>query len=746
MSNISIFKNCAVVSGPEDMDLILYLEKTRDGEWEDIVTECRLIKDEKERKIFKSTRMPTATLSGLFNERKDSGLYKHSGYISMDLDDVENVNSVKRVLENDRYVVSVFISTSGNGLRVLFKIDGKKHRESFNGICSYLFERYGITCDTNGINVSKPYLVSYDPYLYINPDLDNVPVFKAYVKETVIKPIENFVYTKGDFESILKQIVGKGISICEDYHDWIKVGFAISEHFGENGRFYFHEVSRMSRKYDSKICDKQYTACIKARGTTKANISTFYYLAKLNNISIYTEQTKTIQRATRNGKKVGLNKTQIIENLLKFNNISNADSVVNDIFDTEESKEEEEESLLFQLEMYISNNFNLRMNEITGYLENNEVPLSSNDINTIFISSKKLFPKLDFQLMMRLLKSDFIPNYNPFFKFFGSDGIPVILPAIPVENGNRFKSPLIDLLASTIENDNPAFTLFFLRKWIVSIVSAAHKVHSPLLLCLLGVQNSGKTEFFRRLLPPELQPYYAESKLDKEKDDELLMTENLVIMDDELGGKSKKDALKINHITSKQYFSLRRPYGEHNEKILRLAVLCGTSNYKAILNDPTGNRRIIPVEVNNINKVLYNSINKSDLFKEAFALYKEGFDWRVTINDIEFLNKDKATYEVVSKEKELIRKYFIPGETERVSSTDILVEIEILTRQKLNLNSIGREMENLGFIRKSTREKDGGTPKKWCVDRINRSNSSTFTDSIVDMSGFKKQDDSIEPF
>ncbi len=235
--------------------------------------------------------------------------------------------------------------------------------------------------------------------------------------------------------------------------------------------------------------------------------------------------------------------------------------------------------------------------------------------------------------MIRLLKSDFIEIYNPFYEFFGSDGVAVELPAIPIDNGNRFQSPLIDKLAETIENNNPSFTGFFLRKWMVGAISAVHKDHSPLLLCLLGAQNTGKTEFFRRMLPKTLQQYYAESKLDKEKDDELLMTENWIIMDDELGGKSKQDSQKLKNITSKQWFSLRRPYGDHNEKILRLAVLCGTSNYNEILSDETGNRRIIPIEVSNINKELYNSIDKKELWMEAFRLYKEGFDWRITSND-----------------------------------------------------------------------------------------------------------------
>ena len=726
MPEVSIFQNVEEVNNPVNIELIEYLEKTRDGEWEDVVTKCRLLKGD-EQKAFKKTKMPTVTLSGTFSYRSDNFLTKHSGFIAMDLDDVENIQHVKRVLEKDKYVVSVFVSTGGYGLRVIFAIVPGKHRQSFIGISDYLFENYSITCvDQNGINVSKPYIVSYDPYTYINPLFDDVQVFKKYSKEVVVKNIPDFVHTSGDFDSIIKQITGRGINICEDYQSWLKVGFAIAEQFGEDGRFYFHEVSRMSLKYNQKSCDKQYTYCLRSRGTTKANISTFYYLAKTNGINIISEQTKIIVRTTKNGKRAGLNKEQIIENLKKFSQIEGANSVVDKVFDSKDSEDYgEDESVVHQLEMFISNNYALKMNEVTGYIEHHGLALSPSQLNTVFIAAKKLIPRLDYLLMMRLLKSDFVESYNPFFKFFGSDGIPIELPATPPEEERVYESPLIDLLASTIKNNNPAFTLFFLRKWIISTISSAHKVHSPLLLALTGKQNTGKTEFFRRLLPKELVAYYAESKLDKEKDDELLMTENLIIMDDELAGKSKQESKKLNGITSKQHYYIRRPYGDHNEKILRLAVLCGTSNYRGLLTDPTGNRRIIPIEVIDINKGLYNSISKKDLFLEAFRLYKEGFDWRITGKDIPYLNQNSENYELVIKERELLLKYFRPPlEDEkdiRLSTTEILVEIENLTNQRISLYILGNELERFGFIRKTTRINLDLTPKLWCLFRVGRS-------------------------
>lgn len=720
MPKVSLFPNVGTVTSPTHYELEEYLEMTRECYWWDIVKAIRECTNEDEKKKLKQAA-PTCTLSGHFDYRSDSNIIKHSTILAMDLDDVEDIPNVRKKLEKDTYVYSCFLSTSGTGLRVLFFVEPKKHKQAFIGIVQYLFDKYGITsCDLNGKNVSKPYIVSADAKLYLN--LDETPVFKKYITETVIKNTEQIVHTSADFDSIVNQISKKHIQICDDYLDWMRCGMAIASQFGEDGRSAFHKISEVVYNYDFKTTEDQYKHCLRAHGAERANIATFYFLAKSHGINITSEQTRKITRTTRNGKKAGLKPQQIIDNLKKFDGIEGADDVVNKIFESNE-EESEEESILFQLEMYISNNFNLRMNEVTGYAENNSQPLTPSDMNSIFISAKKVCPRLDYQLLVRLIKSDFIESYNPFYEFLGSDGLPTPLPAMPKPN-ESFASPLIDKLAETIKNDNPGYTLFFLRKWIVSIISSMHKVHSPLLLCLLGAQNSGKTEFFRRLLPKEFQVYYAESKLDKGKDDELLMTENIIIMDDELGGKSKQDADKLKNITSQQWFSIRRPYGDHNEKILRLAVLCGTSNYKNVLNDPTGNRRIIPIDVTDIDKELYNGISKQELFKEAYSLYRQGFDWRITAIDIPFLNQNQIEYEKVIKERELISKYFeVPKEGEEsimLMSTEVLVEINKLTNEKLNINVIGREMEYLGFKRKAIREGDK-IPKKWNVRRTGRS-------------------------
>jgi len=725
MPKVSLFSDVSHPENPELIDLIQYLEDTRDGKWKDLVEKCRAIKDQKERDIFKQ-KMPTCCLSGKFSYRSNDKLDEHSEIINIDLDHVEGLVAIKKRLENDKYVFSVFQSTSGYGLRVLFKIVPAKHEESYRGISEYILNEYGLPVDPNGVSVSKPYVVSYDPYLWINPD--PTVVWTKYPKERVYKQVTDYVHTAGDFEYVMSQIVGKQVSICESYQDYLKIGMALSTQFGEQGRDYFHALSQFSAKYKYKVCNKQYDYCLKSNGAgKKVGISSFYYLAKINNINICSEQTKKVLKATKSSKRVGLKPKQIIENLLKNEGISGVDKLVEDIFESSEySDSRDEESILNELELYISNNYSLRFNDVTGYIESSGQSLSERDLNSMFISAKKLMPKLDYPLMKRLLLSDFVESYNPFFEFFNSDGMPYILPAIAVEQDlSKFPSPLIDKLASCIKNDNPAYTVYFLRKWIVSIISAMHKVHSPLEHILIGPPETGKTEFYRRLLPKELNPYYAESKLDKGKDDEILMTQYIMIMYDELSGRNKQEAAKMKALTSVQHYYIRRPYRENNEKILRLSVLCGTSNILQIINDPTPNRRIIPTEVDDLDREVYNSIDKKELFFEAYNLYRAGFDWRITRADMPYLNVNKDRYEYAVKERELVEKYFEPCEDhlegyEVVTSSDFLVEIEFLTRQKCSIPVLRKQLEDLGFVYKSRRVDKYKVVKAWGAKRINR--------------------------
>lgn len=684
---ISIYDKVDILKPKGDIPLDIFLENIRDGKWEDIVHRIRIIEDKAKRDEIKKQIAPYVTLSGTFTERSDSKIEKHSGYIGIDVDNVTDPEYIKSIVCPDKYVQAAFVSIGGRGLCLVFKINPDKHREAFQGISEYLYSSYGLVCDPTSINVSRARFVSWDPNIYIADE--PAELFRQYPKEKAPKKIDKVIFDQGDFEQILKQVMDKQLDVTQSsYHIWLRLAFALVWKYGEQGREYFHLISQYSPKYDANKTDKQYTACLKHQGSNKeTTISTFYYYAKQTGCDIYTQRTKTIAYTAATGKKEGLNEKQVAENLKRFEGIEDAEGIIKQVF--ENGIEIDEDTLIDQIELWVRQNYSLERNELTRYIENNGMPMQQKDMNTLYIRIKKLFDNANYELIDRLINSDFVPTYNPLHRWFKN-------------NEEMLKDDLdgnIEKLLTSVETKDQKFLLHFGYKWFVGAISAIYGEHSPLMFVLSGAkQNTGKTQFFRRILPRELHTkYYAESKLDAGKDDEILMTQKWIIMDDEMGGKSKKEVKRLKELTSKQTFSLREPYGRNNVDLNRIAVLCGTTNDNEILSDPTGNRRLIPISVYSISHKQYNEVDKTKLWMEAYKLWKNGYKWELDSEDIEYLAGVNPDFEMIISESELVSKYFAPGDEQKMTATDIKVFIEAKTNQKLSVDRIGKELKRLGF-------------------------------------------------
>lgn len=722
--SISLYKKISDIDSQETIPFDIFLENIRSGFWQDIVLPLRAITDKSEQYTQKQ-KAPSVTIAGKFNTRTDAGLAEHSTMIAIDIDNVDP-EATKTTILNDPHIVAAFTSISGRGLCVIFNVNPEKHKEAFQGIGEYLFSNYKLISDPTSINVSRPRFVSYDPYLYQS---SNYKKFTLYPKEKPPKKVDKAIYSAQDFREILKQIVSRRINITQDsYAVWLRIGFALSHKFGEEGRNAFHIISQYSSKYDSNITDKQYNACLKHRIVkgNEATISMFYYYCKQSGIDIYSSRTRLIAYTTQQQKKAGQDQKQIAESLEKFEGITDAEDIIKQVYDND--IELNDDTLLDQLEIYVRQNYNLRWNEITRYLENNGVALQKRELNSIYIKAKKVLDKITYDIVERLIYSDFVPGYNPFNEYIQEQLTSAAESGVTVDpqsvfNGKNTNTPLIAALFNSINSKDKDYTLYFGRKWLCGVISALHGEHSPLVLVLSGeTQNTGKTQFFRRLLPKALKKYYAESKLDEGKDDRILMTQKLIVMDDEMGGKSKKENKLLKDLTSKDVFSLREPYGHGNVDLKRLAVLCGTTNDNEILNDPTGNRRIIPIMVYSIDWKGTNSIDKDALFMEAYYLWKSGYNWELTKEDIAYLKQDSEYFEVSNLEQESILRYYEPGDQFELTATDIKIHIEKLTNQKLLLDRVAKELKRLGF-KQQIIKKNRATRRLYSVNEISLTGS-----------------------
>jgi len=698
-TKISFYKNVKQTESQDAIDIELLLDGIQSGKWQDEVLKIRNMKDEAQRRAAKAL-LPNVTLSGLFGKRQDNDCKIPSDLIGIDLDGLgKEVEAVKALLSQDPYVFACFVSAGGKGLCPIFKIDPEKHREAFEGIANYLLTNYQLVVDPTGINPSRTRFVSYDPHLYI---ADSSITFKKYLPKPKVRKITSQIFVQDEFDRVVNEMVQANVSCVEDYRDWRDVAFGLADQFGEGGRNYFHRLSSCSAKYESSMTDRQYTHALKRNGkvSNKITIATIYWFAKQAGINVSSERTRKIAAATSTMKKSGLNAKTIAENLEKFDGITGAEGIIQQAFSSN-ANFEKNESMVENVRMWLRHNYNLKRNEVSRKIENNGKIQIEIDFNQMFLDAKVIFDKLSFDLFMKIVFSYNTPSFNP---------VKDLIESIEWDGKERLSN-----IGGAITSDTGTlqWRCLMVRKWIVGIITSVYGGVNELDFILVGGKNTGKTQFFKRLLPEEFKTYFALSQLNRGKDDEILMCEKLIILNDEYGGKNKLDERNEKRLMAADRFDLRVPYGKGNETVIRIASLCGTCNDISVLDDATGNRRIIIMEATGrFNYELYNSIDKCQLLAEALAAYKKGERPELTDEDILTLETNTdGRYSKVSIEGEMISKYFeLPEkclDVDFMTATEIKLYLDFFASMNLNVNKIGAQLKKLGYKRVGKNQRYG---------------------------------------
>lgn len=719
MSNvITLFANAEATRPQELIDFTEYLYLIKNGHWQDEVITYRAIQDPEQRKAAKR-KIIAVTPSGEFTGRGQAGLKNHSGLICIDVDDKDNegLNDKVRALVGDPYVFAFHQSLGGLGYAIYFRIEPTKHLEAYLAIEKYLADTYHLVADKACKDVTRLRFVSFDPFLHKNPK--EVPVFKKYLKkEAQISTRVIHAHTSKDMEFIISQIRSRRIDLTSSYHDWIQIGFALADHYGEAGRDYFHAISEMHPEYNAQTTDVKYDNFLKTNDGS-VGIATLFYKCKEHGIQFQTEETRKVEVMTTARRKVDkgtdLDITESIVKLAKEEGISEelAREVAKQVqaMPKESLKKDREENVIPLIKAALEA-YDIKKNEVTQEIEYKGKPMTTSNLNTIWSEiATALGTKCTQSHVDSLIHNDNTRTYNPFLEFFER------------YQDREVKHGTIQSLISTvtarhllnedgqISDIGPMITQIFIRKWIISLIASMHGTYSLLILVLCGEQGLGKTNFFRWLLPSELRDYYGESKLDRGKDDEILMCRKLILCDDEFSGKSKNEYKLLKQYASTQFFNLRQPYGRKFEDYRRYAVLCGTSNENEVINDPTGNRRIIPINLVAINFEAYRAIDKIDLLMEAYHIWKTEGDasWQLNKGEIAQLSMSSADNEQVDTAAEALDVVFekpTSFEGTWMTATEVRDTIMKHLEVKFAENRLGIALGKAGFEKKKKKLND----------------------------------------
>ena len=123
---VTIFKNIKETITPYHVGIDTILERIKEGsDSKELVQKIRKEKKKADRNELKK-QLPAICFSGTFNKRADNSLILHSGIICLDFDGYPDFKSLmldKETLSSNKFVYAVFVSPSGNGLKVLVKIN-----------------------------------------------------------------------------------------------------------------------------------------------------------------------------------------------------------------------------------------------------------------------------------------------------------------------------------------------------------------------------------------------------------------------------------------------------------------------------------------------------------------------------------------------------------------------------------------------------------------------------------------------
>jgi hypothetical protein len=286
-------------SGYKEVSLNAILKSFGNGHFQSVVDPARqLYRDNKyeEYTLYKN-KLPAITFSGLFNPKRTmANIYQYSSLVILDIDKAgDNLSVFKNQLSADPYVIAVWLSPSGDGLKFIVASDAskEKHKDVYTAAAQYFRAKYDMDIDRSGSDVSRLCFVSFDPDIRIN---SQYVLFNDYCIEedkkseigqktkkkeylNINSGISNEALSKQTFKKIFHYLSKRNISITDTYENWVRVAFAIRNTFSYSlGYEYFLELCRLDGgNHDESASEYLINSCYN-KGTTQSSFATIIYL------------------------------------------------------------------------------------------------------------------------------------------------------------------------------------------------------------------------------------------------------------------------------------------------------------------------------------------------------------------------------------------------------------------------------------------------------------------------------------
>ena len=337
----------------------------------------------------------------------------------------------------------------------------------------------------------------------------------------------------------------------------------------------------------------------------------------------------------------------------------------------------EKQRIAYKVREFFNRRYELRYNEMKrieefrpkGHERWNWQPLTDRDLRRI--AHEEMIDvgaawSIDIEMYVR---SSIIKSYNPIHEFLAGCG-----------KWDR-KQDYIGELARRVPNNYPDWETFF-HRWFLGMVAQwlgkSRDFGNSVVPMLIGPQATHKSTFCKLIIPMGLREYYIDDiKMDNAEQVERMLGRMALVNIDEYNAKTEREQAKIKRILTEKDVQIRRMRSEHYEMTPRMASFIATTNDRLPLNDPTGSRRYLCVEVTGIIDT-DTPINYQQLYAQAQDELKDKQPYYFTTAEEALIEEHNLQYQNMTATEILLNTYYEPAERRKeqfVKASDILNDL-----------------------------------------------------------------------
>ena len=284
----------------------------------------------------------------------------------------------------------------------------------------------------------------------------------------------------------------------------------------------------------------------------------------------------------------------------------------------------------------------------------------------------------------RYIHSTLVEDYHPFSLY---------IQELPKWDG---EDRLTDL-AQRVSTE--AYWVKHFHRWMLALMAqwmGKNTTYANCVAPLLVSEEQGwlKSTFCKSLMPEPLQAYYTD-QIDLSANGRLegkLAVMGLINLD-EFDRLSSRAMAKLKNLMQLSSLNIRKSYQKNYSQLPRIASFIGTSNRKDLLDDPTGSRRFLCVEVEH--RIDCTDIDLSQIYAQLKAELEAGERYWFTSEEEQEIQFHNEAFYQVHPEEELFRNHFrVPSEGEMCEMFSLS---EILEALKEKHGSLLRNVSMVKF-------------------------------------------------